>query len=1771
MKRKLIAMILAAGAMLGAWATDTHNKVQLWDGGPYWATTNIGAEKPEDYGLYFWWGDTIGYKWENNAWVASDGSSSDFSFESGNAPTYGKDTATLLSEGWITADGVLAPEHDAAHVQWGENWRMPTVQDLNDLCYNKCVWIWTTTNGVNGYLVRGKDEYSSASIFLPCTGYGSGNSRTAFSSHGYYWSSVPASWNNAGGIVYLSDRSDIEYSSVRYAGTPIRPVSNEPLVTVSVTFDENFDGGSTTNMNISASSKVQASAPTVSERAGWTFIGWFDAAEGGNKISATDTPTDGATYYAHWLEGEFTAFGALGGSPWFVGDDGNWRSGDMADIDYGWSYLQTTVTGPGTLSFEWRTSSVSELNRLWLYVLYDGEVDYQSPVGDINGETEWTKVELDFEAGEHEVNLAFVKSDDSVAGDVYGTMRNWKWTPFGEQHDKVQLWEDGPYWATINIGADEPWDSGYYFWWGDTIGYKRVKDAWVAADGSSSDFSFEYGNTPTDKKDVATLQSEGWTTSGTDSVLAPEHDAAQVQWGGGWRMPTYQELYDLNSKCDWTWTTQNGVNGYIVRGRGDYASNSIFLPCCGYGNGTSLGSSGSLGYYWSSVPRSDNYHARYLYFDSGYHGTDDYGYRNLGFSVRPVSNEPLVTVSVTFDENFEGGSTTNISFLSTSKVLASAPEVSARSGWTFIGWYTEAEGGEQISATDKATDGATYYAHWIEGEFTFGGNAEGASWTVDGDGVWYSGRIPDSNGDVWFQTRVTGPGTLSFEWKLPDGDNNSIWLECRVNKDEYYNELYGGVTEWQRVTIELDEGEHYILFMYGEDGDPSQPGGGWVRNLRFGDNPVAPDVTIKAGEYFKATLAELGYDVPTDGQTAYSVKAYGLPAGLKLKSNAAVTKKVKKGKKTTTVVVTPAKTEWWIEGVPTAALDYATNPPYLVITVNGVAQTLPLSLGVEAQDVMELDDLALGDSLNEQFYLPGVTNGWTVSGLPTGLKYTAKLVTTTKKKGKKVVSVTTNALPYSVYGKPTKAGLFTITAKKKTETYYETLKFRVLVNPAPVDTAIFGNELTNIVTMAYVPVAWDLTGGSAGGLALPVVSNVVKVAGLPKGVTFAAKDTYAYTNAKKKTGKYLKQLGQTIVGTPTKPGTYVVTFPKNVTTGTGKNKKTVAKTAQILWKVVANDAELSLGFNTAGGEIKDGSVGLNYGDLLAFSATDGAKVTASGLPKGITLANLGDGQYAFKGFTAKAGTYLVTVKATLNGKTVTQRVALKVDGLPSWAKGTYNGVVYATSGDLDYAGYGTVSVSSAGKISGKFSENGTNWTFSASSYDFYTDKGGHDGDTEIFQCTNIVAKYAYKVTETVKGKKKTVTKSLTRNYTLSAGNLEISPGVMRGTVVVTSSGDDGLVAYKNVWGQSDYAALGKKLFKTKSGSKTLAYKTWSDVDAEELTDAMSLSVKVTSAGAVTATMTFDTGKTTKDKKTNKKTKVYYKATATTVLIPLSAADADPFSAAALLCFAPSAANNFPGLCTGIEYPFAKREAQQPGQSNNWYTGEFTGFGDAQSPIPNSDEYDILNGLVTINVAANLSFTGTFAATDGTTASFSGTFAKDGDMYAASGVAITVRGQAMTMRLGCAAQPYADKDAGFGEMWGGSDAEPGESCIALNCLWQNIWKRSDLTAEWKPAFASGTQKTLDLSDVYLDGKVEGDGLTYAFGSDGKVAVSGQIYGESVSSTATLDLEGYDDSTNTMYCNFYFLANGHMYQQQCSFPRQSTIEASDITYITFQRVD
>jgi hypothetical protein len=207
-----------------------------------------------------------------------------------------------------------------------------------------------------------------------------------------------------------------------------------------------------------------------------------------------------------------------------------------------------------------------------------------------------------------------------------------------KERDKVQLWAGGPYWATTNIGAEKPEEYGYYFWWGDTVGYKRENDKWVASDGSIVNFSFTGGNTPTYNKSITTLQSDGWIMAkGGTNVLVPEHDAVQKKWGNGWRMPTSLEFDYLKRYCDRTMVTTNGVNGYIIRGRGDYASNSIFIPCSGCGNGISLGGVSSDGWLWAYDPEPGDYYAWDFNVNSScfWARRDD---RFYGMPIRPVQS-----------------------------------------------------------------------------------------------------------------------------------------------------------------------------------------------------------------------------------------------------------------------------------------------------------------------------------------------------------------------------------------------------------------------------------------------------------------------------------------------------------------------------------------------------------------------------------------------------------------------------------------------------------------------------------------------------------------------------------------------------------------------------------------------------------------------------------------------------------------------------------------------------------------------------------------------------------------------------------------------------------------------------------------------------------------------------------------------------------------------------------------------------------------------------
>ena len=194
-------------------------------------------------------------------------------------------------------------------------------------------------------------------------------------------------------------------------------------------------------------------------------------------------------------------------------------------------------------------------------------------------------------------------------------------------------------WASFNLGATVPEEDGDYFAWGETEPYYSSQDPLTWKEGKENGYSWASykwcmggWNTMTKYCNNSEFGYNGFTD--TKTVLDLEDDAANVNLGGSWRMPTDAEWTELRENCTWTWTTQDGVNGRLVTGPN---GNSIFLPAAGYRYGTDLRNVGSNGYYWSSFLSTDYpYCAWQVDFGSG----GAYGFydnRNRGLSVRPVS------------------------------------------------------------------------------------------------------------------------------------------------------------------------------------------------------------------------------------------------------------------------------------------------------------------------------------------------------------------------------------------------------------------------------------------------------------------------------------------------------------------------------------------------------------------------------------------------------------------------------------------------------------------------------------------------------------------------------------------------------------------------------------------------------------------------------------------------------------------------------------------------------------------------------------------------------------------------------------------------------------------------------------------------------------------------------------------------------------------------------------------------------------------------------
>ena len=184
-----------------------------------WATCNVGASKPEEYGDYYAWGETEPkdfYFWKT------------YKYCDGSYKTLTKYTDSACGkDGFSDNKSVLDPEDDVAHVKWGGNWRIPTKDEIEEL-RTQCTWTSTTLNGVKGYTVTSNvGGYTDRSIFMPATGMRIRQWTLSTDTIGRFWGNSIEIDDDSDDAVYLDfnfSRGPGRFSIVRCFGQCVRPV-----------------------------------------------------------------------------------------------------------------------------------------------------------------------------------------------------------------------------------------------------------------------------------------------------------------------------------------------------------------------------------------------------------------------------------------------------------------------------------------------------------------------------------------------------------------------------------------------------------------------------------------------------------------------------------------------------------------------------------------------------------------------------------------------------------------------------------------------------------------------------------------------------------------------------------------------------------------------------------------------------------------------------------------------------------------------------------------------------------------------------------------------------------------------------------------------------------------------------------------------------------------------------------------------------------------------------------------------------------------------------------------------------------------------------------------------------------------------------------------------------------------------------------------------------------------------------------------------------------
>ena len=591
--------------------------------GKKWAKCNLGANSEEEYGLYFAWGETVGYT-DRQVGIDKYFAYSDYKFN------IGPNEYNLYKKYNETDEKtILDLEDDAAYNMLGENWRMPTKDDFKELIENTTNEV-ISINNVKG--IKFTSKHNSNYIFLPFAGQVELGIMVNVDYNFHYWVSNLTYENSDSGFLFYGvyNGYSVLYSGYRTNGRSIRAIYDDKPI-------KNKKDMEYVDLGLPSGKKwAKCNLGATSEEETGLYYQWGDTKGYTKEQIGTDKIFDWENY-KFGSSSNFSKYNFTDGKTVLDLEDdavytalgGNWRMPTVDD----WRELYNNT--------EQQWTQVNGVNGYKL-TASNGNYIFLPAAGYGSGSSLNLEGSHDYvwPSSLYSVGSPYAFNCDFSSGGFYPGDNSGRYNGFSVRgvyvDNEIKNKKDMEYvdlglpsgkkWAKCNLGATSEEEAGLYYQWGDTVGY-TAKQVGVDKTFNWDSYKFSIDGSDTNFNKYNSLDNK--------TRLDLEDDAAYVALGGNWRIPTKEDLNELADNTISSISSINGIRGIKLVSK--INGNHIFLPLTGYAQGGMLRQYDSV-YIWGSECTKRCGTASYIYtFDNEeiIKGTSKYS-RYFGHSIRPI-------------------------------------------------------------------------------------------------------------------------------------------------------------------------------------------------------------------------------------------------------------------------------------------------------------------------------------------------------------------------------------------------------------------------------------------------------------------------------------------------------------------------------------------------------------------------------------------------------------------------------------------------------------------------------------------------------------------------------------------------------------------------------------------------------------------------------------------------------------------------------------------------------------------------------------------------------------------------------------------------------------------------------------------------------------------------------------------------------------------------------------------------------------------------------